>query len=660
MPSLAATRAFLVNLLVRAVWGVRAYALARPAAYAGLRAIGRPAVWLMHRLSGRASPQAPFDSRSEPVLRLPLDYPVETATPPPRIAVLLRADHPEGLAGLLDHLRRMPFPADLFVAIDREAARAAIAAALRGWPGGAAEVRVLARRGGDIAAYLAGFPEVFDNHAFVLVLPGRASTAAGLRSAALKSLLGSPEIVRGIFEAFTRLPELGIVAPPTAPARRRRLAWGADYAACRDIGDRLGLSLAPDSPLDFPTAGMFWARSAALRPLRDLGLTPEDLAGNASLARAVERLVFYACETAGLRWIHATAARGASRPQRLFRAETPLALRRCLTDQGRTLVLPGRPPQSSSAAGLRSDADRKQAFRTACLGDLEAFLASGQRLVLPTSGTPRVSVLVVLFNQAELTHQCLRALSRALDVACEVIIVDNASTDLTGALLDRVDGARIVRNGENLHFLRAMNQAAALARGEALLLLNNDTRVRPGSIGAGWARLVEEPDLGAVGGRIVLLDGTLQEAGSIIWRDGVCSGFGRGADPEAPEFQFRRDVDYCSGAFLMVRRALFDRLGGLDEAFAPAYYEETDLCMGIRQAGFRVGYEPRIKLSHFEFGSAASSAAALELQRQQQALFVERRRAALDADHCPPGAPELEARMRGRPIVSRPSGSIQL
>ena len=91
----------------------------------------------------------------------------------------------------------------------------------------------------------------------------------------------------------------------------------------------------------------------------------------------------------------------------------------------------------------------------------------------------------------------------------------------TGALLDRLEGALIVRNAENRHFVNAVNQAARLAKGEALLLLNNDACLREGTLDAAWSSLLAHVDAGAVGGPIVLPDGTLQEAGSIIWSDGT-------------------------------------------------------------------------------------------------------------------------------------------
>jgi len=125
-------------------------------------------------------------------------------------------------------------------------------------------------------------------------------------------------------------------------------------------------------------------------------------------------------------------------------------------------------------------------------------------------------------------------------------------------------------------------------------------------------------------------------------------GYGRGQDPDAPEYQFRREVDYCSGAFLLVRRDLFERLGGLDAVFAPAYYEETDFCMRLRQAGYRIVYDPRVEVMHFEFGSSSSTDQALSLMQRNHQIFLERHRQALAENHLPPNASALYARMSDR------------
>ena len=133
--------------------------------------------------------------------------------------------------------------------------------------------------------------------------------------------------------------------------------------------------------------------------------------------------------------------------------------------------------------------------------------------------------------------------------------------------------------------------------------------------------LAEDAGVGAVGGRIQLLDGTLQEAGNVIWRDGSCAGYGRGDKPDNGAYLFRREVDYCSGAFLMLRTGLFRQLGGFDEAFAPAYYEESDFCLRLIAEGYRVVYEPMAYLRHYEFASTGSMRAAAALQKKNRTLF---------------------------------------
>jgi len=634
------------------VMGVRRAVLDRPRLRAALRFMGLPLIRLMLWLNRTPlKPLAPGDR--EPVLRLPLDY--EPTAQPLSAAVLLHVDHVEALPQAAMLLRRLPFPVDIVATTEGEAGRAAVLAAFKGFSLGSVEVRITPGVGRNIAPPLIACRDVLDSHELVLVLHTKVFPAfdprAGWRNFMLRDLLGSRQLARGVMEAFATLPQLGVLAPRTFPLARQDMVWGDSYAPARRLAERMGAALFPDSPLDFVPGFMFWARSAALRPLLDLNLDWGDFTPETDgLADAVERLLFYACERAGLRWLRAGGDTEIVRPEGVYAVWGPRQLTGALSMYGRTVLLPGRPPQPLKGMAPTTSTkkvDPKAAFRTACRAELDAFLDGGERLRLPTSETPTVSILLVLFNQAELTFECLRALRLALDVPCEVILVDNASSDRTGELLDRIDGAKIVRNAENLHFLRGVNGGAELARGRHVLLLNNDTRLAAGSIAAAVERLDAEPDLGAVGGRIVLLDGTLQEAGSIIWRDGSCLGYGRGDDPWAPEHQFRRDVDYCSGAFLMVQRALFETLGRFDLRFAPAYYEETDLCMRIREAGFRVGYDPRICMSHFEFASSESSQAALDLQAAHQKVFVDRHAATLDRGHLPSGSRPLLARMRG-------------
>ena len=248
--------------------------------------------------------------------------------------------------------------------------------------------------------------------------------------------------------------------------------------------------------------------------------------------------------------------------------------------------------KSSRQAKPSATRDFKAAFDHETGQTLAEFLASGEKLVIPEAEHPDLAILLVFYNQAHLSLLCLRALIENADAPFELIIVDNASSDRTGELLDRVENRKLIRNSENRGFVKAVNQGAELAEADYLLLLNNDAFIEPGALGAALARLRNEDRVGAVGGRVHLLDGTLQEAGNIIWRDGSCSGYGRGGSPHDGAYRFRRDVDYCSGAFLMFATGKFRELGGLDEAFAPAYYEESDFCLRLREQGLRIIYEP--------------------------------------------------------------------
>jgi O-antigen biosynthesis protein len=306
------------------------------------------------------------------------------------------------------------------------------------------------------------------------------------------------------------------------------------------------------------------------------------------------------------------------------------------------------PPAQFDATEIEAEAsaDLKELFTGLYRVQLKSLLASNSTVQLPHSEHPEISVILVLYNRAELTLACLRSLAENYFERLEIIIVDNASSDDTPLLLDRLRGARVIRNKENRNFLLAVNQGAREARGEYVLILNNDTQLMPGTLRSALDTIRSSSDIGAVGGRLILLDGTLQEAGSIIWRDGSCLGYGRGDDPFAPTYMFRRDVDYCSGAFVLTPRTIWNQLGGFDETFKPAYYEETDYCMRLWQKGLRVVYDPNSVLLHYEFASSASIKSATDLQRDHQGILVNRHREALSQHYPADSNWTLLARMR--------------
>jgi GT2 family glycosyltransferase/glycosyltransferase involved in cell wall biosynthesis len=222
-------------------------------------------------------------------------------------------------------------------------------------------------------------------------------------------------------------------------------------------------------------------------------------------------------------------------------------------------------------------------------------------LVVPVSADPVVSIIVPTYGQVAFTLRCLDSIARhTAALPIEVIVIDDAWDGVETAALSVVRGIRLFRNKTNLGFLHSCNKAAALANGRYLCFLNNDTQVLEGWLEPMVALFRQWPGTGAVGAKLLYPDGRLQEAGGIVWQDATGWNFGRLEDPARPAYNYVREVDYCSGAALMVERAVFARLGGFDPRYAPAYFEDTDLCFRLRQIGLKTLYQPAARVVHHE------------------------------------------------------------
>nr|WP_220479028.1 glycosyltransferase [Lysobacter spongiae] len=246
---------------------------------------------------------------------------------------------------------------------------------------------------------------------------------------------------------------------------------------------------------------------------------------------------------------------------------------------------------------------------------------------LPCSNPPRASIVIPVYDQFAHTLACLRAVAAHPPATTfEVIVVDDGSTDDTEAALRQVAGLRYHRRAENGGFIAACNDGAAIAKGDYLVFLNNDTVPQPGWLDALIDTFDAHPGTGVAGGQLLYPDGRLQEAGGIVRRDGSAEKLGRHQAADAPAVAFVRRVDYCSGAALAIARDLFLELGGFDPLYAPAFYEDTDLCMKVRERGLQVLVQPRSRIVHVEGATAGTDTrkGVKAYQLRNQAKFASR------------------------------------
>jgi GT2 family glycosyltransferase len=348
------------------------------------------------------------------------------------------------------------------------------------------------------------------------------------------------------------------------------------------------------------------------------------------LARLAARIVAYAAQVVTLQ-------------QRQFNRHIYEVVRLLATNPGQ------------SAPGSAFDLIGTEAIKKRTQRQLTEFLASDRVLEFAGTDQPEISVLLVLYNQADLTLNCLLSLQRSTLRSMEVVIVDNASDDETVQLCQRIHGAKIIRNDRNRNFIEGANQAAKEAVGSYLLFLNSDTQLDPYAIEAAANVFKERPNAGAIGARIISPKGLIQEAGSIISETGACLRCGCDEESDSSTFSFRRRTDSVTRTFLLTPRHLFEDLGGFDSRFAPAYCEDADYCLRLWQCSKEVIYEPDALVLVCEGSGSQLPEAVNKLMRANEIRLVEKHRVWLVKNHRDVGSTGITqaalARYGGKKIL---------
>lgn len=264
---------------------------------------------------------------------------------------------------------------------------------------------------------------------------------------------------------------------------------------------------------------------------------------------------------------------------------------------------------------------------------------------------PQVSIIIPVYNQFDYTYHCLASILKySKGESYEVIIANDCSTDLTTRINEIVTGITVINNKQNLRFLRNCNNAAGAARGDYILFLNNDTQVQHGWLNALVTTMQSDGEIGMVGAKLVYPDGYLQEAGGIIWKDASAWNYGNRQNPIDSEYNYVHEVDYVSGAALMIKSFLWKEIGGFDERFAPAYCEDSDLAFEVRKHGYKVMFQPQAVVVHFEGISNGTDVThgQKRYQIENQKKFLEKWGDKLKEEHFLNGEKVFLARERGR------------
>jgi len=219
--------------------------------------------------------------------------------------------------------------------------------------------------------------------------------------------------------------------------------------------------------------------------------------------------------------------------------------------------------------------------------------------------SPLVSIIIPVHNNFNYTYNCISSiLDSEKSLSFEIIISNDNSNDETTFLKTKYfknnKNILVYNNHKTYNFLLNCKRATKRARGKYILFLNNDTKVHKEWLTYLLKIIENDEKVGMVGSKLIYPDGLLQEAGGIVWSNGECLNYGRGSNSDFPEYNYVKEVDYISGTSIIIRKFLWDKIGGFDKRFIPAYYEDTDFAFELRKLGYKVMYQPLSVVEHYE------------------------------------------------------------
>lgn len=484
-----------------------------------------------------------------------------------RVAAVIHLFYEDLAVEIRSYLAHVPVDMDIFISTTDDFKAAAIECAFNGWDKGRVEVRTAPNRGRDIAPKLVTFQDVYAEYDYVLFIHGKQSPHESFlfhwRHFLLESLLGSPGIVKNILHTFSLCPDLGMIAAQHFEPVRNAINWGGNFEAAQTLAGKIGITLNPEDPLDFPSGSMFWARTSALKPLLDLKLTHQDFeaeAGqiNGTLAHACERLFFFVCEHQNMKWMKIAHPPLYTSTPMIVEIKYGVDLTTFLDQHLFSLLDPkGVKPRTLTPEAIKHPAPYLP-------GHIQNRILGTH--LMPRSGT-RVAVGIVAEDNslAELTgaiHAAKIALSSA------GFKTDNALflTDINAQNRDGIDcvtsitaeGITGYGAGHNV-----LMKAAFAAGNEIYIAIDSRGHLHPGAVKA-LVQMVQ-----AAQGK-ALVDALLFPRPHV-----------KSHDPQT------FDTPWVCGRCVAMSKEAFDDLGGFDEQFS-MYWEDVDLSWRARAHGYQV------------------------------------------------------------------------